>query len=274
MPPVLEDTAARPQSLLLSFLGMYVLDRGIAVYTGSVIEVFAKAGVSEQAIRSTLARMSARDLLVRHRRGRKVYVGLTPRSAEVLRDGHRRVWTAGAVNRDWDGSWTMVGFSLPDSWRSKRHELRSKLQWAGFGLLHNGTWIAPGAVDVTPIVDELGLVDHVSALHGRATLPTAPERLIARAFDTAGVAAKYEAFLRRWDVEEPFAELPDDFARQLVLHTDWLEVVRGDPRLPAEHLPPGWPAIQAERVFRALARRYETGAEEIARDLLDLISLD
>jgi phenylacetic acid degradation operon negative regulatory protein len=266
--------AARPQSLLLSFLGMHVLDRGIAVYTGSVIDVFAKAGVSEQAVRSTLTRMSARDLLVRHRRGRKVYVGLTPRSAEVLRDGHRRVWTAGAVNRDWDGTWTVVGFSLPDSWRSKRHELRSRLQWAGFGLLHSGTWIAPGAVDVTAIVDELGLADHVSALHGRAALPTAPAQLIARAFDTAGVAAKYEAFLRRWDVEEPYVELPDDFARQLALHTDWLEVVRGDPRLPAEHLPPGWPAIPAEHVFRSLAGRYETGAAKTARDLLDLISVD
>jgi phenylacetic acid degradation operon negative regulatory protein len=265
--------SARPQSLLLSFLGIHVLDRGIAVYTGSVIDVFAKAGISEQAVRSTLARMSARELLVRHRRGRKVYVGLTPRSTEVLRDGHRRVWTAGAVNRDWDGSWTVVGFSLPDSWRSKRHELRSKLQWAGFGVLHSGIWIAPGEVDVTAIVDELGLSEHVSALHGRAALPTGAPQLIARAFDTAGIAAKYEAFLGRWDVGQPFAELPDDFARHLVLHTDWLEVIRNDPHLPAEHLPSGWPAIRAEQVFQLLAERYETGATKIADGLLDIIEL-
>ena len=69
-------------------------------------------------MRSTLARMVKRDLLVRHRRGRKVYFGLTPRAAEVLEDGRRRMWETGAVNRDWDGTWTLVGFSLPDSRRS------------------------------------------------------------------------------------------------------------------------------------------------------------
>jgi phenylacetic acid degradation operon negative regulatory protein len=244
---------------MLSFLGIHVLDRDIAVYTGSVIDVFAKVAVSEQAVRSTLARMAGRDLLVRHRRGRKVYVGLTERSAEVLRDGYRRVWTAGAVNRDWDGTWTIVGFSLPDSWRGKRHELRSKLQWAGFGPLHNGMWIAPGEVDVTAITADLDLAGHISVLRGQAALPTAPARLIGRAFDVAGIASRYEAFLGRWDKARPFSELPDDFARQLMLHTDWLDVIRTDPHLPAGHLPPDWPAIRAEQVFRELAGHYAAG---------------
>src|SRR4051794_40037867 len=72
----------RPQALLLTFFGGYVLGRGVAVATGSVLEVLGSVGVSEHATRSTLSRMARRGLLSRERRGRQVYLGLTPRSRE------------------------------------------------------------------------------------------------------------------------------------------------------------------------------------------------
>ena len=115
-----------PQSLMLNFLGLHVLGRDIAVYSGSVIDVFGRIDVSEEAVRSTLTRMTSRGLLAKHRNGRKVYFGLTPRATEVLEDGERRIWQTGAVNRDWDGTWTLVAFSLPEGRRGDRHDLRSQ----------------------------------------------------------------------------------------------------------------------------------------------------
>ncbi|MEU3415268.1 PaaX family transcriptional regulator [Streptomyces sp. NPDC006658] len=263
--------SARPQTLMLSFLGLYVLEHGSAVYSGSVIDVFARVGVSEDAVRSTLTRMVKRDLLARHRRGRKMYFGLTARSTEVLRDGHDRVWGAGAVNRDWDGTWTLVGFSLPEAWRSQRHDLRSRLVWAGFGPLQNGLWIAPGHLDVPAVVAGLGLEDHLNVLRGHAAEPTEAAQLLHRAFDTAGIAERYRAFLDQWDRPDPLPSAPDDLARQLLLHTDWLQVVRSDPRLPVEHLPADWPAIHAEHVFRTLSARYDAPAKQLADAVLDTL---
>ncbi|GGP18257.1 PaaX family transcriptional regulator [Nonomuraea glycinis] len=267
-----DDPAAqlpRPQSLMFSFLGIYVLHRGVAVYSGSVIDVFARLNVSEEAVRSTLARMVKRNLLTRHRRGRKVYFGLTPHAADVLKDGRRRVWETGAVNRDWDGTWTLVGFSLPDSRRSTRHDLRSQLIWNGFGLLQNGLWIAPGEKDVTDLIASLELGDHVTVLTAGAFKPTETADLVRKAFDIERIAGRYRAFLTQWDVPRPLPDAPDDLARQLLLHTDWLQLVRQDPHLPAEHLPPDWPAIRAEQVFQTLAREYETRAAEHAAAILD-----
>ncbi|WP_260615305.1 PaaX family transcriptional regulator C-terminal domain-containing protein [Microbispora sp. KK1-11] len=261
----------RPQSLLFSFLGIYVLHRGIAVYSGSVIDVFARLGVSEEAVRSTLARMVKRNLLERHRQGRKVYFGLTPHAVEVLEDGRKRVWETGAVNRDWDGSWTLVGFSIPDSRRSTRHDLRSRLIWHGFGLLQSGLWIAPGAKDVTDVLASLDLGDHVTVLAARAFKPTEAADLVGKAFDIEQIAARYRAFLAQWDVPRPLPGAPDDLARQLLLHTDWLQLVRQDPHLPAEHLPRDWPAIQAEQTFQTLAQRYEPPAAELAATVLDTL---
>ncbi|WP_372500257.1 PaaX family transcriptional regulator [Sphaerisporangium perillae] len=265
--------AARPQSLMFSFLGIYVLGRDVAVYSGSIIDVFARLGVSEEAVRSTLARMVKRNLLARHRHGRKMYFGLTGHAAEVLEDGRRRVWETGAVNRDWDGTWTLVGFSLPDSRRSTRHDLRSRLIWAGFGLLQSGLWIAPGTMDVAAILAPLDLGDHVTVLTARSAKPTESADLVRKAFDTEEIAQRYRAFLGRWATPGSPPSAPDDLARQLLLHTDWLQLVRRDPHLPAEHLPEDWPAIRAELVFHTLAREYEPRANTLATTVLDELPL-
>jgi phenylacetic acid degradation operon negative regulatory protein len=266
-----EDLTARPQSLMLSFLGLYLLGRDTAVYSGSVIDTFGRVGVSEEAVRSTLTRMAGRGLLTRHRQGRRVYFGLSTRATEVLADGERRIWQTGAVNRDWDGNWTMVAFSLPDTRRSDRHDLRSQLIWAGFGLLQNGLWIAPGIKDAAAIAETLGLTEHVTVFTARPAAPTESADLIHKAFDTPTIAARYNEFLDRWDTRTPLPSAPDDLARQLLLHADWLQLVRQDPHLPAEHLTEDWPAIRAEKTFQELASHYRTTATTIATTVIEVI---
>ena len=265
----------RPQSVMLSFLGLYLRAREVAVSTGSLIEVFRRVGVGEEALRSTVTRMVQRDLLARHRQGRKLYVGLTPRSAEVLAEGHRRMWEEGAVNRSWDGTWTVVAFTLPDERRNDRHELRSKLHWEGFGPLQGGLWVAAGRRDVAAALGSLDLDGRLVVLGGETLAPTTPEEIVARAFATAEIAREYDEFLAHWSgPAEPGAHLPDTLARQLLLHTDWLNAVRRDPHLPAQHLPDDWPAIRAERVFRSLAEEWRLPAAQEADRVLDLIELE
>lgn len=259
---------------MLSFLGIHALGRQAAVSLGSVIDVFARIGVSEEAVRSTLSRMVKRDLLARHRRGRKTYFRLTEHGAEVLDDGRRRIWETGAVNRDWDGTWTMVGYSLPDSRRNERHDLRSQLVWAGFGLLQNGLWIAPGRKDVSAIVADLALTEHVNVFTAQTAGPTQAADLVAKAFDTGAISQRYDEFLERWSPRRPMPLLPDALARNLVLHSDWLQLVRQDPHLPAELLPRQWPAIRAEKVFQRLAIAYEPEASRIARSLIEELRVD
>jgi phenylacetic acid degradation operon negative regulatory protein len=267
--------ALRPQSLLLSFLGDEVLGRGVCVYTGSVIEVFARAGVGEQATRSTLSRMVGRGLLSRRREGRRTYVGLTERSEALLRDGERRIWKTGAVNRDWDGTWTLLGFSLPESWQRQRHDLRSQLTWAGFGALFSGLWIAPGEVDVSGIVAELGLAAHVKVFRARADIGMDIAEMIDETWDLAELAERYRAFDASWRPyatpggADPAAE--DALALRLRLTSEWLQVIRSDPRLPVRHLPADWPAVTAEETFRAVHALLDAPARDAARRLIETI---
>ncbi|BBC33799.1 PaaX-like protein C-terminal domain protein [Streptomyces graminofaciens] len=264
----------RPQSLVLAFFGNHVLERGeggLGVYSGSIIDVLGRVGTGEQAVRSTLTRMVNRGLLRRQREGRKMFFGLTAPARSVLRDGGQRIWRDGAVNEDWDGTWTLLGFSLPESWQRQRHDLRSRLGWSGFGALYSGLWIAPGRVDVRDIVSELGLDAHVKVFHARAEEFTDVGLMIRESWDLEALAARYVAFDKRWTTETtPDA---DPIATRLRLVTEWLRIIRNDPRLPVQHLPEGWPALQAQETFRRIAEQTEGPAVRMADELLETTRL-
>jgi phenylacetic acid degradation operon negative regulatory protein len=258
---------------MLTLAGEYLLGRGVAVSAASVLEVLARAGVSEHAARSTLTRMVNRGLLQRRRHGRSMYFGLTERSERILRDGERRLWKTGAVNRDWDGVWTLLGFSLPESWQRQRHELRSQLTWAGFGPLFNGLWIAAGRAETGEITAGLGLDAHVRVFHANTVPGTDVDEMIRETWDLDAIAARHSAFLDRWrsvEAEPGAGPLADPLAVKLRLDSDWLQVIRSDPRLPSAHLPADWPAPEAEELFTRLGALAGPGAARLADRLLDV----
>ncbi|MFF4061719.1 PaaX family transcriptional regulator C-terminal domain-containing protein [Streptomyces sp. NPDC001668] len=263
----------RPQSLMLTFFGNHVLEEGdLGVYSGSIIDVLGRVGVGEQAVRSTLTRMVNRGLLQRQREGRKMFFGLTPQATRVLIDGRTRIWKQGAVNDDWDGSWTLLGFSLPDSWKRQRHDLRSRLTWSGFGALYSGLWIAPGRLDVSTVVTDLGLTAHVKIFHATAAEVTDIEQMIRDTWDLESIAARYVAFDKRWTAHLGNGTDDDPIGTRLRLVSDWLDTIRTDPRLPSRHLPPAWPARPAQETFHRVAAQTHP-ALEAARNTLETIEL-
>lgn len=261
----------RPQSVMLTFLGNHVYGSDICVFSGSFIEVFARVGVSAEATRSTLTRMVNRGLLRRQRQGRRMYFGLTRRTVDILRDGEQRVWHTGVVNADERDRWTLIGFSLPESWQRERHELRSRLVWAGFGPLQNGLWIAPAEVDVTEIVADLGAQANVKVFAAEPRNPTDMRRLVHDAYDLTGLEKRYRAFLDRWDRPDPGPAAADHLVRSLVMMTEWLQIIRTDPRLPLRYLPADWPAERAQRVCHDLYQRFRPEARRVASEILDTV---
>lgn len=259
----------RPQSLMFAFFGGYVLEEGLGhVYSGSIIDVLARAGVGEHAVRSTLTRMVNQGLLQRRRQGRRMHFGLTAPAAQILWDGKQRLWETGAVNDDWDGTWTLLGFSLPESWQRQRHDLRSRLTWSGFGALYSGLWIAPGDIDVSSLVSELGLAAHVKIFHATADDATDVGPMVRDTWDLGGVGARYADFDQRWSTW-PGTASGDPLGTRLRLISEWLGIIRTDPRLPARHLPSDWPARPAQETFRRIADRTEAPARRMATELLD-----
>ena len=260
------DTGLGAQAVLLTFCGNYLLGQQAPVLSGSVAAVLGRTGVSQYAARTAMGRMVTRGLLRRIRRGKQVYLTLTSLAEEILEDGARRIESP--VSYDWDGSWTLLAFSLPESRRADRHRLRARLSWYGFGMLQKGLWVAPGQADAGRVLDGLNVSSHVRVFNARALPPTEIAEMIRVTWDLGDLSGRYRQFLSRWDHPHPLPDAPDDLARQLLLLTEWLVLVRADPRLPLEHLPAGWPSVRAAQVVAQLRRLFDPPARRIAGSIL------
>ena len=260
----------RPQSVAFTLLAEHVVPRGIALWSGSFIEAFVRVGITAHATRATLSRMVERDLLSRHRRGRRVYYSVTERCQKVIQDGHRRIWDVGAVKEDPGTEWTILTYSLPDSWQRERHGLRSRLLWAGFGWLHPGVWIAPTAAEVIePLLDELDLRQHVHVFPVRPDPITDFARVVRETYDLEGLAQGYEGFIADWGDMPVDRPADDPLAVTLRLSTEWLELLHDNPRIPLSLLPEGWPAVRAQELFRTLHAANFPAATEVADELFE-----
>lgn len=264
----------RPQSVLLAFFGDYAVEPGTVVAAAGLLDVLEPAGVGVHATRATLSRMVKRGLLQRVADGRQAYFGLTEFGRRTVLGGRERAQVADVVDRSWDGRWTLVGFSLPEASQRERHLLRSRLSWAGFGMVQSGLWASPHDVDVVALLDDLDVVEHVTAFRGEPLAPTETARVVAEAFDLDEISARYVAFLDRWRAVGGADDVDDPLTARVVLSTDWGLVLRDDPRLPLALLPSPWPALEARDLQRRIDKRLRRAAETEARARLDVRLLD
>lgn len=259
----------RPQTLVFTLLGRHILPLNVPVASSTFLEVLGRLGVSVQAGRSTLTRMVWRGHLERHRVGRRAYFSISDKLSRVLQEGGRRIFEA-PVREVPDDVWTLLSFSIPESQRADRHSLRTALAWNGFGLLRNGLWIAPGAVDVSAIVAKLDLQDRVEVFSARPSGPTDLQRVVNEAWDLPAIAQQYRDFIAEWDRPLPSTD-DGHLAPQIKLITHWQQLLVDDPELPPRYLPADWPAMEAYELFLRTEAALSPQAHTEFVELLDAL---
>ena len=155
-----ETGAASARSLLLTVLGEFVRPPGVPAWTGALVAGLAEVGVEEKAARQALARTAADGLLSSERTGRRVQWRLTPRAVRLLAEGAERIYGFGRGLDAWDGRWLMLMVTVPEAQRQLRHQLRTRLTWAGLGSPTPGLWLTPGTgkqKEVAEVVEDLGV---------------------------------------------------------------------------------------------------------------------
>jgi phenylacetic acid degradation operon negative regulatory protein len=261
-----------PQSVLMTMLGRYCAEANPPIATAGYIDVLGRISVSEHATRLTVTRMTERGLLERVKVGRIAYFRATEVALNVVRNQDTRTFSESAEPPGADGVWTILSFSMPESLRNERHLLRRRLAWEGFGLLRDGVWIAPGDRDVTAIIQDLlsGTDQDDRRIEAFTAHPkfTDIHGMISRTWKLDELAEHYQEFLADWDVPAPAPEAADDLGRDLLLITAWRQLLRETPRLPARHLPAGWPAERCHDLFATLHERYEPEAGRLFAELL------
>jgi phenylacetic acid degradation operon negative regulatory protein len=256
----LGDTSAR--SLLLTILGEFVLPLRRPVWTSTVVGVLDRLGVEEKAARQALARTAADGWLTSERVGRNVRWSLTPPGRRLLTEGAERIYNFGAAAPEWDGTWLVLYVSVPETKRRLRHQLRTRLSWAGFGSPEPGMWISPSTArepEARTVVDELGLETDAMSFTARFAGIGREHAMVVKAWDLDTVAARYEEFIATFTAM-PVPPPDGALLAQIRLVHEWRRFPFLDPRLPARLLPPHWSGDRARALFAAKHAEWHDAA--------------
>lgn len=258
-----QASAGSARSLLLSVFGEYVLPLGEPVWTSTLLRVLTGLQVEEKSARQALSRMAADGWIVAERDGRRVRWALTGHGRTLLSEGAERIYSFGRERDQWDGRWLVLLVSVPESRRDIRHQLRTRLTWAGLGSPAAGVWISPRVsreAEAKQVVENLGLDVAAVSFCGPFGGIGSERAMMEQAWHLGDLAAAYEEFVRDFAGLQP---TPGDqvLLAQIRLVHEWRRFPLLDPQLPLELLPPHWIGIRAANVFKDLHQAWHAPAQ-------------
>jgi phenylacetic acid degradation operon negative regulatory protein len=261
--------AESARGLLFTVLGEFVLPTGGSAWTSAFIEVFARLGVEEKATRQALARTAADGWIRPARQGRRTQWVLTHEGERLLTEGTERIYAFRSLQRNWDDSWLLLIARVPESDRSARHLLRTRLGWAGLGSPAPGVWITTHTErkdEVAQVLRQAAITDgqiFFAQHRGGGELAT----LVTQAWDLPEIEQRYAEFLDEFagdatqhqaaqdpaapdpETAAPDPETQDPLVRLIELVHAWRRFPSVDPGLPAELLPGEWNGVRAAELF-------------------------
>ena len=266
--------ALQPRQLIVTLYGLYARERGGRLSVAAVVRLMADLGVEESAVRSSISRLKRRGLLDARRVDGTAGYALTDMAREILDDGDARIF--GRRRAEEADGWLLVVFSVPESERDKRHQLRSLLTRLGFGTVAPGVWVGPGhlADEAAEALGRRGLAGYVELFRNAQPALGDIRDDVARWWDLDQLQARYAEFLdRQRPVGERVAgadgvEPGQAFADYVRLLTDWRRLPYADPGLPLHLLPADWNGARAADLFADLRARLAGPAHEHAQRLI------
>jgi phenylacetic acid degradation operon negative regulatory protein len=276
----------RHQQLIITLYGLYSRESGDALAVSALIEMLGDLGYDAPGVRSSVSRLKAKGVLKSVKAGNVAKYELAENVAEVFREGDERIFSP-TPKRDDDG-WVLAIFSVPESMRSRRHQLRTVLSGFGFGFMASGVWIAPlSALERTKKqLDVLGLSQFVDFFRGDYIADHTIRAKVAQWWDMADLDEQFGAFLGLYGdgVEQWTSLLGDDPERALAQSTPeirqaafryyipmltiWRRFPYKDPNLPPEYLPDDWKGMAARDAFLEVHRLIAPMAAAHARHLM------
>ncbi|MGH8894530.1 MAG: PaaX family transcriptional regulator [Actinomycetes bacterium] len=252
---VVEARGLQPRALIVTIYGLYARETGGWLSVATLIRLMSELGVEEPAVRSSISRLKRRGILRAERVDGAAGYAISPEARAILDEGDRRIFERPRARLE-DG-WLLAVFSVPESERAKRHMLRSRLAWLGFGTAAAGVWIAPGHLDseTREVLERHDLATYVDLFRADYLAFGEVREQVRLWWDLDALHGLYADFLdgygpvlarwrRRRSIDENAA-----FADYMRALTAWRRLPFLDPGLADEVLPPDWPGVRAAGLF-------------------------
>jgi phenylacetic acid degradation operon negative regulatory protein len=258
---IFDDTDIRPgsaTSLLRTIIGCYLRCLGGWIASAALMELMTTVGVNQTRTRTAILRMRSKGMLTIEIRDGRAGYALEPAALPRLARGDRRIYSPRAMSVS--DRWCLISYSIPESRRQLRHQLRRRLSWIGCGTVSAALWICPEYLtsDVEDILTDLGIREEaVIFLASESRLDGGLEQAVAQWWDLPAIAARHQTFL------SGYGSVADDLAPRQAFATwmgcldTWRVIPYVDPGLPLAWLPADWPGNRSIPLFADLRERLE-----------------
>src|SRR5690348_18430084 len=92
-----------------------------SLWIGALIRLMASFGLSSQAVRQAVSRMSRQGWLAASRRGNLAFYSVTERGRRRIAELSPRIY--GPII-EWDGKWRLLTYTIGEAHRRRRERLR------------------------------------------------------------------------------------------------------------------------------------------------------
>lgn len=256
--------------MLRTIVGLYIRALGGWLSSSQLVSSMDALGFNAQVTRTALTRLKQKGILESRPQEGIGGLALTGPGEALLARGDRRLFTPRSMS-DKD-AWCLLSYSIPESQRERRHQLRRHLSSIGGGIVTPGLWIFPAYLrdEVWEILRALELQDHATSFISQAPEATeGPRDTAAKWWDLESIAALHRRFieLNSSVPEQGSATGATSFALYISAIDSWRTIPYLDPGLPPAFLPEDWPGHRSAELFLRIQALHAQPALEFVRSL-------
>ncbi|WP_307338378.1 phenylacetic acid degradation operon negative regulatory protein PaaX [Caldalkalibacillus uzonensis] len=247
------------RSMIFTLYGDYIQYYGGEIWIGSLIRLLEEFGHNAQSVRAAMSRMQKQGWVKARKEGNKSYYYLTERGKKRMEDAAKRIYKLKA--EEWDGKWRILIYTIPETMRHVRDELRQELIWSGFGSLTHSCWISPNPLEeqVEEMIDRYEIREYVDFFQAQYQGPHENRNLVERCWDLDDINQRYQEFIDHYSkrfvidrnkIEKQTISDGECFVERTRLVHEYRKFLFIDPGLPHELLPDNWLGEHAAALFR------------------------
>lgn len=269
--------SARDWTLVL--FGRFVRAGGGWISVRQLIDLNEPLGADAASTRTAVSRMKRAGFVRSELRDGVAGYRLTDIGEAFFADGDRRIVERAAP----DDRWVLASFSVPESQRSIRYKIRSRLVELGFGQMSAGLLIAPAGLhaEAERTLRREELAEWVLLWVAEFGALGAISTVVEQSWDTSLLRGRYDTYVARATEALGLTETDDanGFVRYMQLNNEWRELRYLDPGLPAAVIGQDWPqpeaadladAVEAQ-LHPAANRHYDARTSLFSRTSLEVV---
>lgn len=274
------------QQLIISLFGLYSRTPGMVFPVAALVSLLEDLGYDEPGVRSAISRLKSKGTLHAASVGNVAAYELHETLRATFIEGDERIFAERLPQ--YYSAWVLALFSVPESQRKLRHQLRKVLSSLGFGTVASGVWIANGRLmgQVQERLEEQDLLQYVQFFRGDYFFEGNVREQIGQWWDLKSIDATvtdfldlYGGALDLWTAEvgsDPAAafreasteQCRDAFRYYVPMLTQWRRIPYQDPNLPDSYMPEDWKEPKARATFVQTHRLISSLAARHARQVI------